>query len=338
MCLYGKRVEGIMFNKFSTNDVPPELRKTYMQEVYGAVANIDVSPISEDTPLEGTSAMLGLPGIVIARTSIGPCKAGRTRQQTADGDDDVILCMALQGGMTWSWRDDRQLTAGQSYLGSNDIPGFRIFPNPTTLIDVVIPRKLAVSMIGDAETPRQFHDSPEMRLLASYAQALIREADQLPEHSAQVVATHLRDLAALAIGAKRDVAEIASQRGVRAARLKEIKTDIGANLLNPALSATWIAGRHRISERYLRELFADEQKRFTDYVLDKRLARAFSLLSRTDGPQANIAAIAYEAGFSDLSWFNRTFRRRYGITPSEARELAATVPEKWTRRADFRAG
>ncbi len=35
-----------MFNKFSTNDVPPELRKTYMQEVYGAVANIDVSPIS----------------------------------------------------------------------------------------------------------------------------------------------------------------------------------------------------------------------------------------------------------------------------------------------------
>lgn len=321
-----------MFNKFSTKDVPAELRKTYMQEVYGAVANIDVSPISEDIPLEGTSLMLGLPGIVIAQTSIAPCKAGRTKQQTADGDDDVILCMALRGDMTWSWRDDRQLSAGQSYLGSNDIPGFRVFPTSTTLIDIVIPRKLAISMIGDAETPRQFHNTPEMRLLASYAQAVMREANELPEQSAQIIATHLRDLAALAIGAKRETAEMAQRRGVRAARLKAIKDDVEANLLNPALSPAWIAGRHRISQRYLRELFTEEETRFTDFVLDKRLAYAFSLLCRSENLQVNIAAIAYEAGFSDLSWFNRTFRRRFGMTPSEARDLAAAVPEKWTRR------
>ena len=191
----------MMLQRFSTNDVPATMRKTYMQEVYGAVANIDVSPLSEDAPLEGKSAMLGLPGITIAQTSIGACKAGRTKQQTADGDDDVIICLALQGGMTWSWRDDRQLSAGQSYLGANDIPGFRIFPTPTTLIDVVIPRKLAMTMMRDAESPRQFYNTPEMRLLASYAQALIREAEDLPQQSAQVMANHLRDLAALAIGA-----------------------------------------------------------------------------------------------------------------------------------------
>lgn len=32
-----------------------------------------------------------------------------------------------------------------------------------------------------------------------------------------------------------------------------------------------------------------------------------------------VAAIAYEAGFNDLSYFNRAFRRRYGMTPSDAR-------------------
>jgi AraC-like DNA-binding protein len=32
--------------------------------------------------------------------------------------------------------------------------------------------------------------------------------------------------------------------------------------------------------------------------------------------------VAYEAGFGDLSYFNRTFRRRYGATPSDVREAA----------------
>lgn len=35
-----------------------------------------------------------------------------------------------------------------------------------------------------------------------------------------------------------------------------------------------------------------------------------------------IAAIALESGFGDVSYFNRTFRRTYGATPSEMREQA----------------
>jgi AraC-like DNA-binding protein len=35
-----------------------------------------------------------------------------------------------------------------------------------------------------------------------------------------------------------------------------------------------------------------------------------------------ISTIAFEAGFGDLSHFNRTFRRRFGMTPSEVRARA----------------
>jgi AraC-like DNA-binding protein len=33
-----------------------------------------------------------------------------------------------------------------------------------------------------------------------------------------------------------------------------------------------------------------------------------------------ISAIAQDAGFGDLSYFNRSFRKRFGITPSEWRD------------------
>jgi AraC-like DNA-binding protein len=40
-----------------------------------------------------------------------------------------------------------------------------------------------------------------------------------------------------------------------------------------------------------------------------------------------IATIALDAGFGDLSYFNRTFRRRFGVAPSELRAAAdTTVP------------
>jgi AraC-like DNA-binding protein len=39
----------------------------------------------------------------------------------------------------------------------------------------------------------------------------------------------------------------------------------------------------------------------------------------------SISAVAYEAGFGDLSYFNRTFRRRYGATPSDVRHGATRL-------------
>jgi AraC-like DNA-binding protein len=36
--------------------------------------------------------------------------------------------------------------------------------------------------------------------------------------------------------------------------------------------------------------------------------------------ERSIASIAFEAGFGDLSYFNRAFKRCYGATPSEVRD------------------
>jgi len=47
--------------------------------------------------------------------------------------------------------------------------------------------------------------------------------------------------------------------------------------------------------------------------------RAHEMLLDLQCSDRAIAVIAFTVGFSDLSHFNRAFRRRFGMTPSEAR-------------------
>jgi AraC-like DNA-binding protein len=58
------------------------------------------------------------------------------------------------------------------------------------------------------------------------------------------------------------------------------------------------------------------------YVLRTRLHRAAVQLRRTDDP---ISSVAYDAGFNDLSTFNRRFRRLMGAKPSAYRAIGSAA-------------
>jgi AraC family transcriptional regulator len=58
------------------------------------------------------------------------------------------------------------------------------------------------------------------------------------------------------------------------------------------------------------------------FVLRTRLHRAAVRLRRSDAP---ISAIAFDAGFNDLSTFNRRFRRVMGTSPSAYRARRGTA-------------
>jgi len=90
---------------------------------------------------------------------------------------------------------------------------------------------------------------------------------------------------------------------------------------------------HRVKPRYVQRLFESEGTTFTDYVLTQRLAFARRLLSDPFRAGVKISAIALDAGFGDLSYFNRTFRRRYGMTPSELRAAETSQQHRLTSRS-----
>jgi AraC-like DNA-binding protein len=143
----------------------------------------------------------------------------------------------------------------------------------------------------------------------------------------RLVTTHVHDLVVLTLGGMREAAELACGRGLRAARLSAVKADIANRLANEGLTVTDIASRQGVTPRYVQMLFEAEGTTFSEYTREKRLARAHRMLNDPALSDQTISAIALDAGFGNLSYFNRVFRRSYGVTPSDVRAAAWRADE-----------
>lgn len=83
-------------------------------------------------------------------------------------------------------------------------------------------------------------------------------------------------------------------------------------------TAESVARRFGYSKAYLGTLLRNTTgQNFTDMRLQYRLLKATELLSESDTP---IADIAEQIGYSNLSYFYRIFKERYGMTPQAYRE------------------
>src|SRR5262249_18524891 len=167
-------------------------------------------------------------------------------------------------------------------------------------------------------------ENPALRLLARYI-CILQEAGTFaePELRRQAV-THIHDLIALAIGATRDAARIARRRGAQAALLRPIKHELATRHYQPGVLGATSAAYHRVKPRWVQRLFESDGATFTEYVLAQRLVRAHRLLTDPLHASQKVSTIALDIGFGDLSYFNRVFRRRYGMTPSELRRSTSS--------------
>ena len=253
-------------------------------------------------------------------------RASRTREFVQDGDGDFRLLRADGAGYHYvSNGVDHVVDDGCSALLFNGAVGSVRYLGSCRVTAIRLRRAdLANAIRGlDDRAIRQVEPaSRALRLLAGYVDLLRLQGPAADPLMASQVASHLTDLVALALGATGDAAEIAHARGLRAARLSALKADIVANLASPDLAIAAVAARHGVTPRYVGMLFESEGSSFTDFVLEQRLYRAHRTIADPRHADRMISAIAFAAGFGDLSYFNRTFRRRFGMTPSELRGRA----------------
>ena len=109
----------------------------------------------------------------------------------------------------------------------------------------------------------------------------------------------------------------------RAGRLAAIKADIETRLEQRDLSLDMIAGLYGVTPRAIQKTFEAEGRTFSEYVLERRLERASLRLMSAEDSRLSISSVAFEVGFGDLSYFNRSFRKRFGRSPSQVRSGGA---------------
>ncbi len=308
--------------RFSAADWPERDRLAIWREAVGRnVVQLDTRPLSNG-PFHAEAVVRALPGLWLGSWAFGNLRAAVTRE-LLDGSDDLILGIARSGAPVISHRSrEARGDTGDAVLMSTAEPRESIYPSLVRFLSLRLQRKALTPLVPNPEdalmrpVPR---DLEALQLLTQYVEALNRmHAIATPELQ-HVVVTHVYDLAALVVGATRDGTALAAGRGLRAARLAAVKAYINANLADPDLTLNAVAARRHLSPRSLQRLFEDEDTSFSEFVLNARLAFAHGLLTdpRCDG--CLISSVALEAGFGDLSYFNRVFRRRYGATPSEIR-------------------
>jgi AraC-like DNA-binding protein len=290
-------------------------------DFYGDLAKINVTS-TDETPLDLDLSLRLIPETAVAAIQTSACLVERTKAQVADGDDGLVLVFVLEGDamVRQAGRDDTILRKGEAYLYLNDKPHATAVSPGTASLHISMPRTwFDRSAAGiDAALKGKLAPTPERDLLNHYARLLTMD-NPLPPALATVTAGHLRDLATLSLNPTRDAGRNAWVGGGRAARFMAVKMDIAANLNHSDLSLDWLAGRHGLSVRGIRNLFYMSGTSFTDHVREERLRRAHTLLTDSAQDNRSIAAIAFAAGFGDLSWFNQSFRQRYGLTPSDMR-------------------
>lgn len=307
--------------QFSTHALPEHQRLALWREMFGRqVVQADIEPVS-DSPFKSEVVLRALPGLRTVSCISSSMRMQRSRELVADGDDDLALLINGSGALEPALLGrEVSLSAGDAALTLNAEPSAMTYSGLSMAL--LVPRAALLPLVSkpeDAAMQTIPRDNDALRLLAGYLKLMDDTLPLTTPELAHRVATHIHDLVALAIGATRDGTVIAEERGVRAARLAAIKSDIAARFDRLDLSVVAVAARQRVTPRYVQLLFECEGTTFSHFVLAQRLARAHQMLTSVRHAGWTISAIALAAGFGDLSHFNRSFRRCYGITPSDVR-------------------
>ena len=308
--------------RFATADLPERDRIAIWREHYGlTIFKAKIEPVC-DASFQATVVSRALPQLHLRYGLLSAVRVARTRDFLGDGNDDYALIINRTGRVSAAARGrDVSLGEGDGVLvSSGEMTAFDRTADGDSFT-MRIPHAVLASLVADIDDavmrliPRT---TGALRLLTNYAVPLLQD-DALTGAELRLAVTHAHDLVALTLGATRAAAQVAPRRGLRAARLSAAKSYIVQNCTDPALSIGAVARYLEVTPRHLQKLFERDGGTFSAFLLDQRLARVYRALTNPKFDSRQVSAIVYDAGFGDISYFNRCFRHRFGAAPREIR-------------------
>lgn len=241
----------------------------------------------------------------------------RDRRHVArDGERDVSIMFAEGGQMSYERGRDRiVLDRRTCCVGVRTEPYAATWAVPTRMFTVEVPA-LLLDEVG-APRDRRFLDLPRsdpvVRMIRAYAQMVWALDPAMRAANAAHIDVHIASLAA-------DVMHRAGARTgglVRdSERALQVLALIERNFADPALDIAEAARRLNLTPAIIRSAMSHTGETFSRALNRRRLEVARARLG-TGGER--ISDIALDCGFSDISYFNRLFRARFGVSPRSAR-------------------
>ncbi len=103
--------------------------------------------------------------------------------------------------------------------------------------------------------------------------------------------------------------------------LQRVRGFVRAHIGDPALNTEQVAQEIGMSSRQLNRILAAHGLTVKKLIVSERLNRAREIINYDRRGRTSLCELAYSCGFSGPSQFSKSFRRHFGHTPSEVRDL-----------------
>jgi AraC-like DNA-binding protein len=304
----------------STDGVPLRERFSYWRE---EICNATMRPFG--TPMEAPSGVFSAraalrncgPFRFIAAESKTSYRIARTRRDVAHAPSDHYALFLQLSGQTISVVGEEVMKLDPGDIGfCVDVPyqgeyagRCAIAMVPRAMIERRAPWLRGRPRGGKLASNARFADLVRLHMME-----LSADAAPLGESETSLLADSLCNLWALTAADG-----IASRRLEPELQLEALLAFCRQNLHDEALSPQRAADHLGISIRTLHSRFQRIGQTFGQWLLENRLQGCGNALRDPKQQMLNISEIAYRWGFNDLSYFNRTFRARFDMTPSDWR-------------------
>ncbi|WP_026783207.1 helix-turn-helix domain-containing protein [Pleomorphomonas koreensis] len=330
----------LLRSRFDSRALPAHLALPTWNEAIGVIFDSRSRKGVEDGFFASVDAAF-MGEVALGRLKATAQDFDRSRYKIArDGMDGYLLQFYLRGQSATRGSNAEVAGEGDLYVIDMAQP-LATSTSDHDQISLVVPRRL---MTPRLDGPDGVHmrvipaGLPLVSLFRDSLKSFQGQIDGMSRREAEAALPPLLDLAAAAINGHVDERSMA---GVNLAQFVAVRRHVEERLLDPGLTLDGVLAAFGLSRRKAYRLF-EPVGGFATYVNRRRLQRSLLALRAPEWRHLTISEIGSAHGFANAENFSRAFRREYGLSPREVRQLAATgrslsevagaLPEtEWTR-------
>lgn len=311
--------------RFSTRDLPPPQRRLGWQKAVSDIYfPLDLA-FAGSRLFDGTLEAWSLGAVSISRNCSNGMLYRRHQHHLVEERDESYLITIPELAEVRFVQDGQDVSCapGGFLIERSHLPYEFSHADPASLWVLKVPRRVLEARISRPErlaTLRFDARSGAGALFVDMLRIAVARIAEFTEASRHLIGGQLVELLAAAVTQDSRVLS-GSSTSVRNAHLCRAEEIIRSRLGDPNLTPQTVADACGISLRYLQQIFEAENITVGGHIRAQRLALCDQRL-RDPRFRGSISEIAYECGFGDQAQFSRSYRARFGCTPSEARATA----------------